>query len=247
MDFGLVHALKGDVMIEVDATGSRVGAFGAASLADIGLRRLPHPLSYDGAKAAEHAPGPLVAPRDPCSLVTKAEAAAILGPLVGEPTSSATRCTFPIANPLGPLAKGPMPVVLEVQWSGGYEALAGAKRTTATVMQKVGGNLPMAEGHVGGPGGDKLERKGLGDQAGAVDSDLEKMRSMMGALGASTEKGSLQLKTDTTSLKGPWDEAAILAGISFIAVKKDVSMAMDLRLLGEDKAIALVTKAMGRI
>jgi hypothetical protein len=246
VDFGMLHALKGDVMIEVDANSSKAGAFGAGELADIAIKRLPHPLDYDGAKAAEHAPGPLVAPRDPCTLVTKEEAAAILGPLVGEPTSSPSGCTFPIKNPLGPLANGPMPVVLEVQWTGGYEALAGAKRSTATVMQKVGGNLEMAHRQVGGSG-DKVEKKGMGQQSEAVDSDLEKMRKMMGALGASTEKGSLQLKTDTTSLKGPWDDAAILAGISFIAVKKDVSMAMDLRLLGEDKAIALVTKAMGRI
>jgi hypothetical protein len=87
----------------------------------------------------------------------------------------------------------------------------------------------------------------MGDATQPVDSDLEKMRKIMAGFGASTEKGSLQLKTDTTTLKGPWDAAAVLAGISFIAVKKDVSMAMDLRLLGEDKAIALVTKAMGRI
>ena len=247
VDFGMLHALKGDVMIEVDANSSHAGAFGAGALADIALKRLPHPLSYDGARAAEHAPGPLVAPRDPCSLVTKEEAAAILGPLVGEPTSRGSSCTFPIKNPLGPLANGPMLVVLQVEWSGGYEALAGAKRTTATVMQKVGGNMEMAQGQVGGPGGGKLEKKAAGGQVSAVDSDLEKMRQMMGALGASTEEGSVQLKTDTTSLKGPWDEAAILAGISFIAVKKDVSMGVDLRMLGEKKAIALVTKAMGRI
>lgn len=246
VDLGMLHALKGDVMIEVDANSSKIGAFGAGQLADIAIKRLPHPLDYDGAKAAERAPGPLVAPRDPCTLVTKEEAAAILGPLVGEPTSTPTSCTFPIRNPLGPLANGPMPVVLQVEWTGGYEALAGAKRSTASVMQNVGGNLPMAHGQVGGSG-TKLESKGVGDQSEAVDSDLEKMRKIMGAMGASTEKGSLQLKTDTTSLKGPWDEAAVLAGISFIAVKKDVSMAMDLRLLGEDKAVALVTKAMGRI
>jgi hypothetical protein len=247
VDFGMLHALKGDVMIEVDANSSRSGAVGAAALADIAIKRLPHPLSYDGAKAAEHAPGPLVTPRDPCSLVTKEEAAAILGPLVGEPKSERGGCTFPIKSPLGPLANGPMQVVLQVEWSGGYEALAGAKRSTATVMEKVGGNLEMAHGQVGGPGGDKLEKKQLGDQAAPVDSDLEKMRHIMGALGAATEEGSLKLKTDTTSLKGPWDEAAILAGLTFIAVKKDVSMAMDLRLLGADKAVALVTKAMGRI
>ncbi len=246
VDFGMLHALKGDVMIEVDANSSKIGAFGAGQLADVAIKHLSHPLDYDGAKAAEHAPGPLVAPRDPCTLVTKEEAAAILGPLVGEPTSTPTSCTFPIKNPIGPLANGPMPVVLQVEWTGGWEALAGAKRSTASVMQNLGVNLPVAHGEASA-GGAKLEAKPIDGKTEAVDSDLEKMRKIMGAMGASTEKGSLQLKTDTTSLKGPWDEAAVLAGISFIAVKKDVSMAMDLRLLGEDKAVALVTKAMGRI
>jgi hypothetical protein len=246
-DLGSLHALKGDVMIEVDANGSpSTGVVGAAALADIALKRLPHPLAYDGAKAAQRAPGPLVKPVDPCTLVTKEEAAAILGPLVGEPKSSKDACSFPIKNPLGPLASGPMEVVLQIQWSGGWEALAGAKLTMGSVMQNVGGNMEMAHGQVGGAGAG-VEAKPVGDQKAPVDSDLEKMRKIMGALGASTEKGSLQLKTDTTTLKGPWDAAAILGGISFVAVKKDVSMGMDLRLLGEDKAIALVSKAMGRI
>jgi hypothetical protein len=247
IDFGSVHALKGDVMIEVDATGSpSTGVVGSAALADIALRRLPHPLAYDGGAAARRAPGPLVKPVDPCTLVTAEEAAAILGPLVGPPRSTRDACSYPIKNPLGPLSSGPMEVILQVQWSGGWEALAGAKRTTASVMQNVGVNLPVAHGQVGGGGGG-VETKGMGDATQPVDSDLEKMRKIMAGFGASTEKGSLQLKTDTTTLKGPWDAAAVLAGISFIAVKKDVSMAMDLRLLGEDKAIALVTKAMGRI
>lgn len=246
VDFGMLHALKGDVMIEVDANSSKIGAFGAGQLADVAIKHLSHPLDYDGAKAAARAPGPLVTPRDPCTLLTKEEAAAILGPLVGEPTSTPTSCTFPIKNPIGPLANGPMPVVLQVEWSGGWEALANAKRSTASVMQNVGVNLPVAHAQAGA-GGAKVESKPMDGKTEAVDSDLEKMRKIMGAMGASTEKGSLQLKTDTTSLKGPWDEAAVLAGISFIAVKKDVSMAMDLRLLGEDKALALVTKAMGRI
>jgi hypothetical protein len=239
IDFGSVHALKGDVMIEVDATGSpSTGVVGSAALADIALKRLPHPLAYDGAAAAAHAPGPLVTPRDPCTLVTAEEAAAILGPLVGPPKSTKDACSFPIKNPLGPLASGPMEVVLQVQWTGGWQSLAGAKRTIGSVMQNVGGNLPVAHAQVGGGGGSDTQ---------SVDPDLEKMRKIMAGLGASTEKGSLQLKTDTTTLKGPWDAAAVLGGISFMAVKKDVSMGMDLRLLGEDKAIALVTKAMGRI
>jgi hypothetical protein len=46
---------------------------------------------------------------------------------------------------------------------------------------------------------------------------------------------------------GPWDKAAVLTGLTFAAVKKDVFIQMDLRLLGEPKAKALVAKAMSRI
>ncbi len=39
----------------------------------------------------------------------------------------------------------------------------------------------------------------------------------------------------------------MLTGVKFAAVKKDVYVQMDLRLLGEAKARALVSKAMSRI
>ena len=39
----------------------------------------------------------------------------------------------------------------------------------------------------------------------------------------------------------------MLTGVKFVAVKKDVYMQMDLRLLGEAKTRALVSKAMSRI
>jgi hypothetical protein len=49
------------------------------------------------------------------------------------------------------------------------------------------------------------------------------------------------------TLRAFWDEAAVLTGVKFAAVKKDVYVQMDLRLLGEAKARALVSKAMSRI
>jgi hypothetical protein len=253
--FGTLSALKGDVLVSVGIVGSRAGPAGAAEIADIALKRLPHPLNYDGAKAAEHAPGPLVQPRDPCSLVTKEEAAAILGPLVGPPKSSKSACSFPVKNPLGPLANGPMEVVLAVEWTDGFAALENAKSTTNTVMKQFDTASTVRTSCNGGSC--TSEVKSVGEVIKQTDSEartnkadrdaMEQMRKVMGALGASTNQGSMTLKTDTTSLQGPWDEAALLAGIGFMAVKKDVSMSMDLRLLGLDKAKALVTKAMGRI
>jgi len=71
---------------------------------------------------------------------------------------------------------------------------------------------------------------------------------MMAAMGGpAMEKGSLRFKNDTAVGGGPWDEAAILNGFTFAAVKKDVYVAATIQMLGEAKAKALVAKAMGRI
>src|SRR5689334_20014491 len=73
--YGTLSALKGDVLVQVDVEASNAGPVGGAELANIALKRLPSPLHYDSGPA--HKPPPLVQPRDPCSLVTRDEAAAI--------------------------------------------------------------------------------------------------------------------------------------------------------------------------
>lgn len=81
----------------------------------------------------------------------------------------------------------------------------------------------------------------------AGKEEMEKMRNTIGGMGPSLKEGSLQLKTDTTVTGGPWDEAAVLSGLTFAAVRKDVYISMALQMLGEAKARALVAKAMSRI
>ena len=76
---GQLTVLKGDVLIEVDVAGADSKPKSAGVLADAAVKRLPKPLAYDGARAAARAPGPLVAPRDPCSLVPEAEVMEDLG------------------------------------------------------------------------------------------------------------------------------------------------------------------------
>lgn len=233
---GTLEALKGDVMVGVDVQATRLGPVGAADLANIALKRLPSPLKYDGQAAAEHKPGPLIAPRDPCSLVTKAEAVAILGPIEGEPKSDKDGCTFLVPSPMG---QGTMPVELSVTWQGGFAKYGEGKMVNQMYSKS------FAEPTMQGAGMTPDAEKKMGaDSEGRAA--IEQGRKMMGGLGAATENGSLRLKNDT-SVAGPWDEAAVLNGLAFAAVKKDVYMTMDLRLLGEQKAKALVTKAMGRI
>jgi hypothetical protein len=229
--FGKLDALKGDVMVGVDVQASRAGPIGAADLANIALKRLPSPLNYDGEAAAEHKPGPLVAARDPCSLVTKDEAAAILGPIEGEPKSDRDGCTYMVPSPFG---HGTAPVELDVRWNGGFAELGEQKIANEMAEKSFLG--PTMDG-AGMPQGPAKKEDSAAIEAG---------RQAIGGMGVSTQEGSLRLKTDTM-LVGPWDEAAVLTGVKFAAVKKDVYMQMDLRLLGEAKARALVSKAMSRI
>jgi hypothetical protein len=235
--YGALSALKGDVMVEVDVQASRAGPVGAAELANVALKRLPAPLHYDGSAAAQHKPGPLVPPRDPCSLVTKDEAAAILGKLSGDPTSDKDGCTYPIPSPLGNGAT--MPVLLAVDWRGGFAKFGEAKEVNGLAEQS------FFAPTMAGAGADQMDQKAKSDPQ--AKADMEKMRATVSGMGPSHKDGSLQLKTDTTVTGGPWDEAAVLTGLQFAAVKKDVFIQMDLRLLGEPKAKALVAKAMSRI
>lgn len=233
---GTLDALKGDVMVGVDAQATRIGAVGAAEIANIALKRLPSPLKYDGQAAAEHKPGPLVPPRDACSLVTKEEAKAILGSIQGDPKSDRDGCTWLVPSPMG---QGTMPVELAVTWQGGFAKYGEGKMVNAMYSKS------FAEPTMQGAGMTKEgERKMQADSSGR--EAIEQGRKMLGGLGAATEDGSLRLKNDT-AVAGPWDEAAVLNGLSFAAVKKDVYMTMALQMLGEQKAKAMITKAMGRI
>jgi hypothetical protein len=237
LQMGKLEALKGDVLVGVDAQAANIGTVAQAEIANIALKRLPSPLKYDGEAAAEHKPGPLVAPRDPCSLITKDEAVAILGPIQGAPQSSAGGCTWQVPNPVNPST--PMPVQLNVTWEGGFAKYGEGKMVNRMYTKS------FAEPTMQGAGmTPDAEKKMMADSEGR--RAIEQGKQMMGGLGAATEDGSLRLKNDT-SVAGPWDEAAVLSGLTFAAVKKDVYMAMALQLLGEQKAKALVTKAMSRI
>jgi hypothetical protein len=229
--FGQLNALKGDVLINLDVSGSTAGVVGAAALANIAIHGLDHPLNYDGAKAAARAPGPLVTPKDPCTLVTREEAAAILGPLTGAPTSGRDGCSYPTA---------PKPVLLQVAWSGGFKAMNDSKLTTRMYNQSFSDPLTASA---------NMEKSKAEMQK---DTEAQKfMKQVSGVMramgGPVTQDGSLELKTDTLGLKGPWDQAAILNGFTFMAVKKDVLISVGLQYLDQKKAEALVSKAISRL
>jgi hypothetical protein len=114
--------LLGDQGVTIDASGSNVPIAAAAKLADAALMRLSKPLSINGAQGvqaaiaynASHRPRQ----RDPCSLVSRADAEALLGaPLISAPISMGDHCDYELPP------QGIRQVYdVNVVWSGGFSA-----------------------------------------------------------------------------------------------------------------------------
>jgi hypothetical protein len=221
---GHLMVRKGDAMVDVGYQGSGAGIAGAAQLADEALARVGSPLPYDGGAAARSAPGPLVPPRDPCTLVPRAEVEAIIGRLAREPQASVDQssCTYTLAARRG---LGGQTVLLTVQWRDGFAGLEAARYTASLVQRQVGGAAPSP------PAGDS--------QFGKF---MQQVQGAMGTQGIGTQLGDGGLVTDT-AVAGPWDEAALLSGLEFSAVKQDVMLSVDLRTIPYDQARALIAKA----
>jgi hypothetical protein len=221
---GHLMARTGDAMVDLDYVGSGTGLTGAARIADIALSRLGSPLPYDGAAAGRDVSGPLVAPRDPCTLVSRADVEAILGKLAADPASDADQggCTYTLAASRG---LGGQVVRLDVQWRDGFAAIANARSTAALVQQRVGGGVPAGRGADSGFG-----------------SFMRQVQGVMRSQGIGAQMGDSGLVSDS-AVAGPWDEASLMSGIAFSAVKRDVMLSMDLRTVPYDQARALIAKA----
>jgi hypothetical protein len=111
---GTLFALKGDTLFSIDFSGSTAGLMGATKLAEDAINRLGKPLTYNGAAATQGVPGPLVAARDACTALTRAEVEAVMGPLTADPQGDGSSCHYPSANG---------EVVLQVSWVNGFRNL----------------------------------------------------------------------------------------------------------------------------
>jgi hypothetical protein len=232
---GHLYVLKGDVLVEVDATGSRAGRHGAADLANRALARLGQPLAYDGAAAARDAPPPR-ATGDACALITAAEAEAILGPLAGAPApggeGTRTHCSYSLR---GAGAGSPAEVRLDVTWHGGFAALADGRATMGAYRAHM--ETPIE----GAAAPESVQREMAKDPT--MQRMLGGLRQMAGQQGIQTTTAGFPA-TDTL-VAGPWDEAALLSG-SFAAVKQDVMMSVA-GVANYGRIKALIAKAMSRL
>ena len=242
-----LYARKGEQMVAIDYLGSGIGLGGAAHLAHVALGRFGHPLAYNGTAAARTAPGPLVTPRDPCTLVDRAEVETIIGRLAGDPVADAgqTACTYTLAQSRG---LGGRQVALQVQWRDGFAALEGSRQTMQTVASQVAPPGAMAQGS-----NTSAPHRGDAPTRAAGDSEFGKfMGQVTGALRSqgigvqldgSTPGG---LKSDT-AVAGPWDAGELQMGLGLIVVKHDVMLSLDLRTITYEQAKSLLAKAAARI
>ena len=229
----MIYALRGDSMVRFDYRAWRSDAKGAANILNKALVRIDHPLSLDGNAGNEAAAKRLAlhpAPRQACSLLSRAEVESVLGHLSADPQPTSQEgnegCVYKFTqaeskeSPVAEAPKefkslvgaitggrtgmvgGPVEATMTVLWRGGYRQLSDNAMVSGAVM----GNLQ------GVPG--------------------------------------LPKRTEGSVPHGPWDEAA-QTGLNFTAVKKDVAVVIDTEpMLSSDQIEVrrrLVAKAIEKI
>ncbi|HEY7290181.1 MAG TPA: hypothetical protein VH583_10120 [Vicinamibacterales bacterium] len=144
-------ALRGDQMVNVDVGASKAAIADAAKLADAALKRLDHRLAINGRSSVQaaidyegaHRPRR----RDPCALVPRADAEAVIGALGKEPESSEDRCTYESAPKPGIGAIPQMQVyVLKVRWTGGFREYRDLNAAFAGMSKDFARNMPASAG-----------------------------------------------------------------------------------------------------
>lgn len=219
--------LLGDTMISIDIGSSNASLEQAATLANTALGHLGKPLGIDGAKAVPAALA-LEAKRparvDPCSLVSRTEVEALLGPLSVAPVSEADSCSYelPAQGVLRQLYE------LKIQWHGGY---ANYRQNNAMAGSIFKAMLPS----------DKEVQRTVSDGRDGVHA---KASIDKGSSGSDT--GAQKMLAGVDAGQGPWDEATTSI-LGFTAVRKDVQMTIDVRGVNADNARKLVALAMSKI
>jgi hypothetical protein len=124
-------ALRGDQAVTVDVAGSNATLEQAAKLADAALKRIEKPLPVDaatGIAAAIARDAARPKERDPCSLLSRAEAeAALEAPLVKDPVVDGSKCLYTYTD------KIPRTIGLAISWHNGYAQFREHAATAASV------------------------------------------------------------------------------------------------------------------
>ena len=149
-------ALLGDAMIDLNFAGTKLTMEQAAQLVNAALPRIGKPLPIKGnagvaAALAQDAQRPKE--RQVCTLLTRAEVEALLGPLNGEPTGSDSDCTWRYQR-IGNDGKArDWPMEVKVRWHGGFADIRESVQMAGKVMSSLVGGAapPPASAKINGP------------------------------------------------------------------------------------------------
>ena len=152
MNCCIFSGLRGDQLITIDFTSSPATLRQAATLVDSAYKRIEQPLKIDGGGAVAAAKAldkTRPTPVDGCSLLTRAEAEAILGPLSADPVADKNDgCTYKV-----PSQGMPQEYDVRIRWRGGYYnwrldryvnhiGMGAVHQMAADVAQEMGQPLP---------------------------------------------------------------------------------------------------------
>ena len=162
MNCCIFNALRADQMITIDFTDSQSSLRQAATLVDSASKRIDKPLKLDGASNVAAAKASLqTRPKEVsvCTLITQAEAEAILGPLAAPPKANGTSsCEYQ----LPPRDGMPRIADLDITWRDGTAAFRSYAHVGGIAGMAMGGKASPKEEPalpVGAPG-DPWERGG---------------------------------------------------------------------------------------
>lgn len=249
------NALRANQMISIDFTGSSATLKQVAGLMDAAFKRMDKPLSLDGGANVAAAKAFLKtrpARRDPCSVLSQAEAESILGKLIAPPAANADSCSY---------ERPPQGIrqiyELRYKWRGGnYDfrtdlqaaKMAGAALGTmefqSTTQQRVP-DTPAATGSdssaasAGAP-------SGAGFHTVTTTTTVSVDDAARQVTGQTFSQGSHLTGEQDAAGGGPWERSAAI-GPKFEAVKKDIAVEIDLRGVDPSKAKALAAAAMKKL
>lgn len=169
MNCCIFNALRADQMITIDFTGSEATLAQAASLVDAAYKRIDKPLKLDGGANVDAAAAFLkTRPKRVagCSVLSRSEVEAILGPLIsppvannGDKTGTSTSCEYHVPPENGM----PRSYELNYRWQGAYYQVRSDAHTTRVAGMAMGGAATKADDPLAPTGapGDPWERAGI--------------------------------------------------------------------------------------
>jgi len=251
----IFNALAADRMISIDFTGSSATLKQAARLVDAAFKRMSKPLALDGGANVEAAKAFLKtrpARRDPCSVLSQAEAEAILGKLIAPPAAQADSCSYELP------AQGIRQIYeLQYKWRGGnYDfrtdlqaakmggAALGSMQFQSTTQQRVP-DAPAANG-TDSSSASSGAPAGTGFHTVTTTTSVTVDEAARQVTGQTFSQGAHLTGEQDAAGGGPWERSAAV-GPKFEAVKKDIAVEIDLRGVDSSKAKALAAAAMKKL